>query len=459
MTQTGSEPVYARAGEAGYAAATRVFNLHAPARPEYATTVRTVDQIRAALRHARRHGLTVRAHSTGHGAPAARPMDGALLLRVELDGDVELDTARRVARLPAGTRWGRVADVAGAHGLAAPHGTSADVGVVGYLLRGGLSVYGRSVGLAVNSVRAVELVTADGELRRTDVTTDPELFWALRGGGGGFGVVTAVEVELFPADRILTGATYWPGTLAGPLLHTWVNRIHHAPRAVTSSLQVLNLPDLPVVPAELRSGTVIAVAATVRPPDASAATARAYAAELLDPLRALGQPLLEDWRMCAPAEVVHAQLGPDEPVPVVGDHMLLTELDETAVADFLAVTGPDSGSPLITAELRALGGAFAEPVAGGGALDHLDAAYAYQGSAIPMGPVTSAAIEDHCARVRAALRPWDTGRTAPTLVESVDQPQGHLDADRIRAVDRVRARVDPTGLFRGDVLPGATATR
>lgn len=455
----GREAGIAVAGEPDYAAATQVFNLHAPARPVAAVTAHTVEDVRAAVRFARAERLAVRVHSTGHGAGAARAMDDAVLIRTRLDGEVQVDPQRRLARVPAGTRWGEVADAAAAHGLAAPHGTSPDVGVVGYSLRGGVSVYGRKMGLAVNSVRAVELVTADNEVRRVDLVEDPELFWAVRGGGGGFGVVTAIEIALFPARAVTTGATYWPGARAAEVMDRWRAWTADAPPEATTSLQVLNLPDVPVVPDALKAGVVIGIAGTILGTERDPQLAWQQAQSLLGPLRSIEEPLLDTWQSCSAAEVAHAQLSPNEPAPLVGDHMLLGDLGDRGAAAFLDVTGPGSGSPMVSAELRHLGGALAVPAEGGGAFGHLDAAYAYLAVAVPDGPDGAADIEKHCAVVRAALAPWDTGRTTPTFVESVSQPQAHLDPDVVEAVDRVRLRVDPDGLFRGDVIPGSSRLR
>ncbi|WP_326563691.1 FAD-binding oxidoreductase [Micromonospora peucetia] len=460
MTVTGGRRAgIALAGDPDYDAATQVFNLHAPAHPVAAVTAHTVQDVRAAMRFARTERLAVRVHSTGHGAGAARAMGDAVLIRTQLDGGVRVDPQRRLARVPAGTRWAEVVDAAAAYGLAAPHGTSAGVGVVGYSLRGGISVYGRKVGLAVNSVRAVELVTADDELRRVDLAEDPDLFWAVRGGGGGFGVVTAIEIALFPARRVTTGATYWSGTRAAEVMDRWRAWTAGAPPEATTSLQVLNLPDAPVVPDSLKAGTMIGVAGTILGTELDPRLAWQQAQSLLSPLRTIGEPLLDTWQLCSPGEVAHAQLAPNEPGPMVGDHMLFGDLGDRGAATFLDVTGPGSGSPLISAELRHLGGAFAVPADTGGAFRHLDAAYAYLGTAVPDGPDGAAAIEKHCAVVRAALAPWDTGRTTPTLVESVSQPQAHLDPDVVDAVDRVRLRVDPDGLFRDDIVPGSSRLR
>lgn len=438
----------------GYGVAAQVFNLAAPARPAAATIVRTVDQIRAALRYAEAEDLAVRVHTTGHAAGAVAPMEGTLLLRTAMDGKVEVDPERRVARLPAGTRWGEVVAAIGPHGLVAPHGSAGTVGVVGFLLRGGLSWYGRRLGLAANSVRAVELVTADGRLRRVDARTDPELFWALRGGGGGFGVVTAVEVALYPAAGVFTGNACWPATHAGALLRRWLRWARDAPPQVTSSVRVMNLPPSPGIPPVLTSGPLLCVDGAVLSADPSElAGARADADELLGPLRSIAEPLLDTWQAAAPSAVLDVHMDPTEPLAFTGDHLLLRELGDEGAEQFLRLTGPGSGSPLVIAGLRQLGGAYAVPDPDGGALNHLNASLSYAGSGAPVAGATMESIRARCALVRAGLAAWDTGYTVPSFVESYEQPQRHLPADQLQAVERLRARIDPAGRFRGDVAP------
>lgn len=442
-------------GDPAYAEATQVFNLAAPANPAAAVTVRTVEDVRTALRHARAGGLPVRVHTTGHASGSAAPMGSALLIRTALDGPVEVDPARRVARIPAGTRWAAVVAATTPHGLVPPHGSAATVGAVGYLLRGGISFYGRAIGLAANSVRAIELVTADGEHKRVDAEHDPELFWALRGGGGGFGVVTAIEVGLFPATSVVTGAAFWKATHADALLRAWQKWTLDAPRAASTSLRLLNLPPVPEVPPELRDPVIGVDGVILSTMDDE--TAGRHAEDLLGPLRAIAEPVMDTWQVATPAAVLETHMDPSDPVPYVGDHLLLHEFGEVGAAEFLRVLGEGSGSPLVMAALRQLGGALASPDPAGGVLNHLDAHYGYSGSAVPDGPDAEAAIAEHCAVVRSALGPWDTGRTAPTFVESHGQPQAHLSAEDIEAVDRLRARVDPDGLFRADISPNATA--
>ncbi|MEU9889565.1 FAD-dependent oxidoreductase [Sphaerisporangium sp. NPDC051011] len=455
-------------GQPGYEAATAVFALGAVPKPAAAAVVRTVEEVREAVGFARRSGLPVRVHTTGHWAEAARPVRGGLLLRTEMSGRVEIDPERRVARVPAGTRWGAVVKAAAEHGLSVAHGSSPTVGVVGYLLGGGLSFYGRRTGLAANSVRAVELVTADGELRRASGTGavfgadtgaggDGELLWALRGGGGGFGVVTAVEVALFPVAKVVTGAACWPAVHAPELLRAWREWTLTAPREATTSVRVLNLPDLPDVPPMLSAGPVLFVdGAVLAGTDDDVAAAQARAGELLGPLRGIAPPVLDTWQTTGPAGLLDTHMDPSDPVEVIGDHLLLNELGEAGIDALLEVIGAGSRSPLIAAGLRQLGGAYADPDPTGGALNHLTARYGYSGGGVPG---LSGTREDILARlpvVRSALTPWDAGTTAPTFVERFDQPQGHLDAATVDAVDAVRARVDPDGLFRDDIMQGAT---
>ncbi|MFC5827078.1 FAD-binding oxidoreductase [Nonomuraea insulae] len=458
----------ARPGEPGYAAATAVFALGAVPEPVAAAVVRTVDEVREAIRHAHRENLPVRVHTTGHWAEAARPVRKALLLRTEMDGAIEIDADRRVARVPAGSRWGAVVKAAAEHGLSVAHGSSPTVGVVGYLLGGGLSFYGRHVGLAANSVRAVELVTADGELRRATEYTpdnddrgaaaaDAELLWALRGGGGGFGVVTAVEIALFPIAKVVTGAACWPAVHAPELLRAWREWTLSAPREATTTVRILNLPDLPEVPPMLSAGPVLCVdGAVLAEKGDDVGTARARAEDLLGTLRGIAEPVLDTWQTTDPAGLLDTHMDPSDPVEVIGDHLLLDELGDDGIEAMLQVIGAGSGSPLIAAGLRQLGGAYGEPNPSGGALNHLRARYAYSGGGVPGLSGTREEILSRLPVVRAALTPWDTGRTAPTFVERFDQPQRHLDAETVAAVDAVRTRVDPDGLFRDDVMPGAT---
>ena len=441
-------------GTSDYREATAVYNLFAPVQPDEAVIADSVGSVAAAITRARSRGLDVEVISTGHASSMADQMSGALLVRTVPSGPVEVDPQTHRARIPAGTRWGAVAEAAAQYGLGAMHASSPDVGAVGYLLRGGLSFYGRRFGLAVNSLRAVELVAADGQLHRVDTDHDPSLFWAVRGGGGGFGVVTAVEIELFDAAGVWTGADWWPVSEAGPLLDAWAGWTRTAPREVTTSFRIMRLPPLPGVPEPLTHGPVVcldgvALATTsAEVPDVSVKVD-----ELLGRMRAVAKPLLATWRAATTLDVPQTHMDPPDPLPAVGDHMVLGDLDEDGQQAFLSTADAASQSPLIFSELRQLGGALADAVADGGAVNHLKGAYCYYALAVPADEGQAVAMRRYLARARAALAPWDTGSVVPNFVEDRDNPGRWMDEERAAFVDLVRRGIDPDGLFRRGVWP------
>src|SRR5580698_6721389 len=315
-------------GTPGYREATAVYNLFAPVQPDEAVIADSAGSVAAAITRARSRGLDVEVISTGHASSMADQMNGALLVRTVPSGPVEVDPQTHRARIPAGTRWGAVAEAAAQYGLGAIHGSSPDVGAVGYLLRGGLSFYGRRFGLAVNSLRAVELVAADGQLHRVDADHQPSLFWAIRGGGG-FGVVTAVEIELFDAAGVWTGADCWAVSDAGPLLDAWTAWAKTAPREVTTSFRILRLPPLPGVPEPLTHGPVVCLdGAALATTSAEVHDVSAKVDDLLGRMRAVATPLLATWRAATTLDVPKTHMDPPDPLPAVGDHMVLDDLDE-----------------------------------------------------------------------------------------------------------------------------------
>ncbi|MBQ1080599.1 FAD-binding protein [Nocardiopsis sp. B62] len=441
-------------GEAGYAKATEVFNTALPLHPAAAVTVRSVEEARAAVRRAAAKGLAVRTHTTGHSAGSGPDMASAMLVRTRIEGRIEVDAASRSVRLPAGSVWGDIVDACAAHGLAVPHGSSPTVGAVGYLLRGGLSSHGRLTGVAANSLRAVELVTSDGRARRVDAASDPDLLWALRGGGGGLGVVTSVEVDLFPVSEVFTGAAFWRVEDAHRLAPLWTAWARGAPRNVTTSLRVMRLPDSPDVPQELRARPVFCVDGAAISTGTAGPEATATAGDLLGPLRAAARPVLDTWRKTDLTAVPSSHMDPVTPLPLITDHMLLRGDGGQETADFLEAALDGSCEHLANVELRQLGGALADPDVPGGALDRFDAAYAYVAGGVPVAGRD--AVDTGLAHVRRALSPWDTGRAAPTFSSAGANGTPALAAEHARALASVRERTDPLGLFRDDTHAACT---
>ena len=215
-------------------------------------------------------------------------------------------------------KWEDVLPRASELGLAALHGSTPDVSVVGYTLGGGVGWYARSHGLSANNVVAIELVTADGELRRVDHEHDPELFWALRGGGGNFGVVTAIEIRLFPIAEVYAGVLFFPWERTSEVLHAWKAWLPSVPDELTSVGRVLQFPPIEEVPAPFRGRSFVLVEAVFSGSEADGA-------ELLRPLRELG-PELDTFAMVPPAAIAELHMDPPNPIPYLGEHQLLDEL-------------------------------------------------------------------------------------------------------------------------------------
>ncbi|MDX6728074.1 MAG: hypothetical protein QOK49_2879 [Baekduia sp.] len=417
-----------------YDTARRAWNLHADQRPAAVCVATTVAHVQAALAYARSRGLRVAAQTTGHLGQLLPDLSDAVLLRVALhDGEIEVDPAARVARVKAGARWGDVVDAVSPHGLAVMHGSSPSVGVIGYLLGGGLSFYGREHGLAANHVRAFEVVTPDGALRRVDAGHDAELFYALRGGGGGYAIVTAVELGLLPYAEVTGGALFFDATDARKVLRAWRDWTLHAPTSMTTTFRLLCLPPLPEVPEPLRGVPTVCVDGVALEP--------AEATRLEQRLRSVATPILGGFGPMPSAAVVRLHGDPEEPVPAIGDGMLLTKLDDWAIEAFVRTAA--SGSPLLAAELRHLGGALADAPHGAGARGHLEGEFLLFGVGIPDAPAPAAQLDAFLDRYLGAMAPWATGTRFTSFAERRRSLETCVPDVALARLGRIRATVDP----------------
>ncbi|WP_395245921.1 FAD-binding oxidoreductase [Agromyces sp. MMS24-K17] len=450
----------ARPGTRAYRAAVRAFDTTEPLTPALAVTATTSADVAAAVRTAAEAGMGVRMHSTGHAAGSSSDMSGDLLVRLALAGGVTVDEERRLVRIPAGAAWRDVVAATAPLGLAVPHGSSGHVGVVGYLSRGGLSAYARSVGIAANHLESVELVTADGREVTASRDLEPELFWAVRGGGGGFGVITAVTVRAFDPGEVVTGTAMWELADAPAVARAWAEWTATAPAGITTSLRVMNLPPIPGMPFRITRRKLLVVDGTAIDRDGRGASE--VAGELLRTLRRAGRPVFDSWRSAGIAEVPFTHMDPDfGGIAHRTDTALLgapegrsAERSRAIVEAFLAQVTAD-GSPFLMAELRQLGGALAEAPDGGGAVAHLDADFAWFTGVMISRKRTVDDAAAAFAGVRAAFGDWVTDYTMPTFASDRDRPQRNYPAEVRTRVEALRERIDPAGLFRGDVAVGA----
>src|SRR5215218_2283415 len=210
------------------------FNLLVDQRPAAVALPSDARGVADAVAYAQRHGLRVAPQATAHNQAPLGDMEDLFLVNVSRLQDVRVDPAAKSVRVGAGVKWDRVAPRLSAHGLAGLHGSSPDVGIAGYSLGGGMGWLARKHGLQTNAVTALELVTVDGELIRVDADHEPDLFWALRGGGGNFGVVTTIEFDVVEVEELYAGAYFFPFERAGEVLHTWNAMRHEFPDELMS---------------------------------------------------------------------------------------------------------------------------------------------------------------------------------------------------------------------------------
>jgi len=430
-------------GDPQYDDARRPWNLRADDRPAAVAYPAFPDEVAELVRGAAAAGLRVAPQGTGHGAP---PLSGqlgeAVLLRTSAMTEVRIDAANRTARVGAGVLWGDVISRVGAARLACRHMSSPSVGVVGSSLGGGISWYGRAHGLQCSAVTAVEVVLADGSIVRATDEQNSDLLWAARGGGGGFGVVTAMEFDLLPITTPYAGMLAWDWRHSLEVADTWSRWAATAPDEVTSILRLVEAPDEPWLPAAVRGRSLVVI-------DGAVVADPRVAAELMAPLRALG-PDVDTFEPRPAASLARLHLEPEAPMSAHASSTLVSALPAEGVQALVEAAGPGSGSRLMFAEVRQLGGALGRPAPRAGALDRIDGGFLVLtiGTTGRSGGWDGQRVD--ADRVRDAVQPWGSGSLYLSMVDDRDDerravPGGHWD--RLAAI---RAAADPDGLF---VLP------
>ncbi|MBX9390789.1 FAD-binding oxidoreductase [Streptomonospora nanhaiensis] len=384
------------------------------------------DDAAAVVRHARAAGLTVAAQPNGHGASGNTA--GVVLLRTgALDG-LAVDPAARTARAEAGVTWGRVQAEAGPHGLTGMAGSSPIVSVVGYTLGGGLSWFGRSHGWAADSVTAFEVVDAEGERGRVTAASDPDLFWALRGGGGDFALVTAVEFDLHPAPELYGGRMLFPGALAARAFDAFRAITEKAPDALSTWYTRLHPPG---------GDPLVAV-------DVAFLGGEAEAKELLRPLEAVGAAIADTRRPMSPAELGAITADPTDPGPGFSRARSLADLD----GDAGAVLAEEDAAPLLMVQVRHLGGALARP--SDSATGALAAPYLVYTLGLPLSADLAAGLRERCARLWESLGGRVGGRRPYSLLAPGESAADAFTPEAVARLREVKRARDPHGVFRAN---------
>lgn len=433
-------------GEAGWDEARGTFNLALDQRPALIAVAQDARDVAAAVRFASERGLRVAPQSTGHNAAPLGDLSRTVLLKTHAMTGFSIDADARIARVEAGVQWGPVCDAASAHGLAPLSGSSRTVGVVGYSLGGGLGWLGRKHGLQCNAITAIELVRADGELIRVTEMSDSELFWALRGGGGNFGVVTAIEFKLFAAPEIYGGVLFFPFERASEVLHAWREWCETAPEEITTKAKLLQLPPLPELPEFLRGKSFTVIQGAFLGSEADGR-------DVLASLRALG-PQIDTFAMIEPAALGYLAMDPEDPLPYVSGSQLYGDLSAEAIDAWVAHAGPGSGSQLVVSELRQLGGALGRTHDSNGARDSLRGSYLSFTCGAVMAPELAPGLELQIDAIRRAMAMYEVGQYLNFAEAPVD-PARMYGTSSLARLRTLKGQHDPRGLMHANHQIGA----
>ncbi|AYY12184.1 FAD-binding oxidoreductase [Actinobacteria bacterium YIM 96077] len=407
------------------------------------------DDVHAAVRAAREHGVPFAVQATGHGTYV--PADGGVLLKTGRLNHVEVDPESRTVRAGAGALWSDVVDAAAPHGLAPLSGTLS-IGVAGYTLGGGAGYLSRTFGFAADSLVRAEIVVSDGRLLTVSGDEHPDLFWAIRGGSGNFGVATSLELLLFPVDRVYAGMSYYPTDRAEHVLRFYRDWAVDEPDELNTSITVMRIPDAPHVPDPIRDRPVLAIRPFCL---AGSVRARTYLTSLLN---VAGPPLVDGIAEYTFAEASAVLSGPPHPPMAVDQRFeLFRDLPDDVISAVV-----DSVDTAVTAiELRHWGGAMARPSAHAGPIGHRDTPFSLTSVAMAADPDGLSAGSAALDQITSWLRPHTTGGSFVNFLADPARTASAYTPDDYRRLTEVKRDWDPDNVFRSNhhIRPAAQGAR
>lgn len=418
-----------------YAPLSTPWLLAVPMRPAAVVAVRTAEDVAATVRFARTHGHTVGVQATGHGAKTS--LAGHILIVTSGLDEVTVHP-EGWARVGAGVKWLRVIEAAAPYGLAPLNGSSSDVGVVGYTTGGGVGPLSRTFGLAADRVRAFDVVTGDGVMRRVTPTEHPDLFFALRGGKGSTAIVTAVEFDMIHLPTFYGGAIYFDAVDAAAVIARWRDWSPTLPEQATTSFALFQLPAMPGVPEPLAGKMTLAIRFAWTGEDE---VGRA----LLDQIRDVAPVILDDAAVKPYTAIDSVHADPVDPMPVIDPAILLDDFTDEAADRLLEHAGPGSGSPQILVEVRALGGAYAREGSHPNAFSHRSARF----SLLAVG-MADDVTREHTERLFDAFAAWDTGGIWPNFGPADDERTARraYDEETLQRLVDIAGTYDPDGILQ-----------
>ena len=428
-----------RPGDATYEQAREVHNAAFDRRPVAIVQASSAADVARTVVFARDTGLELAVRGGAHSVAGFGTSEGGIVLDLGQMKGLHIDPVRRLAWAQAGLRAGEYTAAAAAHGLATPFGDTGSVGIGGLTLGGGIGWLVRKYGLTIDSLLSVEIVTADGRIIIASPSENPDLFWAVRGGGGNFGVVTRFQFRLHPVSTVLGGALFLPPTRTA--LRGLEAAAASAPEALTTISMLMPAPPAPFIPEAIQGQLTLAVMFVYDGDPESGQKA-------LDPFRALATPMAE---LVAPMPYVGIYdlvKAAEQRAPSTHRSLFLDTLDDDAVDAILERMSQPSSSAAMT-QIRILGGQMAR-------VPSHATAFAYRDAKVMVVLITP--FEDPAeAPVHAAwthefyeaLRPRSTGAYANFLEdEGEHRVREAYPAPTYRRLAEIKRRYDPTNLFR-----------
>ena len=429
--------------EGDYEQARMGWNLSFQQHPAIIVIAQNSEQIVDALRYASAKGMGVSVRSTGHGG--ILPADNGMLIVTSAMNEVQIDPDGRTARVGAGARWGEVLEAAQTHGLAPLLGSSPTVGVVGYSLGGGLGWLARRYGLAADSVQAIEMVSAHGQTLVASAKENRDLFWAMRGGGGSFGVVTALEVKLVPVRNVFGGNLIYPVELAGEVFKSYRIWTMNLPEEWTTSVRLTNFPPIEVVPEFLRGRSVVMVSGCFC---GDVDQGEAYMADWFE----WGAHIQNDFRIMPFSEVASISQDPQDPVPGSHSGSWLKELSDEAIDSIIRFGTPQNGPcPLTITEVRHVGGAMARVSNDENAFGQREFPLLMDIVAMIPNPEMHEEVREHIRRFKAALGPQLPKGAYMNFLGGEEARRNSYQAfgeEKYARLAAIKNRYDPKNLFR-----------
>jgi FAD/FMN-containing dehydrogenase len=393
-----------------------------------------------AVRLAREFSIEVAVQGTGHGA--LRPANDCLLIVTSRMKGLQIERESQTAWIEAGLEWGEVLDAAQKVGLAPLLGSSPNVGVVGYTLGGGMGWLARKYGLAADSVLLFEIVTPDGRLVRASQDENEELFWAIRGGGANFGVVTGMKIRLYPVTSVFGGSIIYPIEVAKDVIQRYREWASILPDEFTTSISVMRFPPIPQVPDFLRGKAAVMIHGCYCGPVEQGEA-------LMQTWKSLPEPIANTFRVMPFSEVATISNDPLDPMPGASASETFYELSDEmmdVVLRYIA-SGP---SPISMAEFRQGGGAIDKADRNANALgSRFIGFYMHAGGLVPT-PEARQAFLAYAAKFQQELQPYSTGRLYLNFMGGQEAAERGKDAYLPASYDRLRelkAKYDPDNRF------------